>query len=135
MITESIIVVRYAETDQMGIVHHSHYPVWYECARSDYVRQLGFGYGEMEAAGVFLPLVEMGSRFLAPACYDERLTVRAKIGKLMLATIRFDYEVLRGEKLLNRGFTLHAFTDREMKPFSLKKRCPDYYRLLEASME
>lgn len=72
MIHHTSIVVRYAETDQMGIVHHAVYPVWYEVARTELIRQIGIPYSQMEAMGVMTPLVELKSRYKGVTRYEDR---------------------------------------------------------------
>ena len=83
MKTQSNIVVRYAETDQMGIAHHSVYAVWYEVARSDFIKQIGMTYSEMEKEGVMTPVVELTSKYRLPACYEDELTIEVSIGRLI----------------------------------------------------
>ena len=69
MISKSQVVVRYAETDQMGIAHHANYPIWYEIARTDLIKNIGMTYSEMEHMGVMTPLVELGCRYIGTAHY------------------------------------------------------------------
>lgn len=69
MKSRSRIIVRYAETDQMGVVHHAVYPVWYEVARTDFIKQVGMTYSQMEQMGIMLPLIELQCRYLLPAHY------------------------------------------------------------------
>lgn len=79
MISKSKVTVRYAETDKMGIVHHSVYPIWYELARTDLSKQAGFPYSKMEEVGVMTPLVELNSKYYSPAYYDDNLIVTARV--------------------------------------------------------
>ena len=126
----SKIIVRYAETDKMGIVHHSIYPVWYEVSRTDFVKELGLQYSEMEKQGVMTPLVEMHSKFIMPADYEDELIVKTKIGKLSPVRIIFEYEVYKDEVLINTGSTMHAITNTELKPINLKKVNEEMYNKL-----
>lgn len=71
--------VRYAETDCMGIVHHSNYPIWYEMGRGDYVKMLGFNYREMEEQGIMTPLLNLNCSFGKPALYDDEIILRTKV--------------------------------------------------------
>jgi acyl-CoA thioester hydrolase len=85
--------VRYAETDQMGMVHHSNYIVWMEEGRSALMRALGSSYAEFEADGYYLAVSEVHARYLAPARYDRAVTVRTRIAEVRSRTVTFDYEI------------------------------------------
>ncbi|MFQ5915179.1 MAG: acyl-CoA thioesterase [Nitrospinota bacterium] len=113
----SEIVVRYAETDQMGVAHHSAYLVWFEVARTDLFRKLGYAYRRLEEQGFLMPVVESGCRHLAGARYDDRLSVEARIGEVRRTRVRVEYTVRDGyEKVLAEGFTVHPFLNSEMRP-------------------
>lgn len=135
MYSESKFDVRYAETDQMGIVHHSVYPIWYEAGRTDFTKKLNMTYAQMEREGVMTPLVELTSQYKKPAHYGDTVMVRTSIQKLTPARIIFYYEVYRGEELLATGTTMHAWTGRNLKPMNLKKHRPDLYEMMEKTME
>ena len=93
---ESIEVrVRYAETDQMGVVYHTHYLVWCEVARTEYMRRAGISYSEIEAAGTFLAVAEAQIRYHAAARYDDEIRIDAWIGRVQSRAITFGYEVWR----------------------------------------
>lgn len=104
--------VRYAETDQMGVVHHSAYFVWFEEARSDFMRARGSSYAEFERAGLMLPLSEASARYLAPARYDELVKVRVWIEELRSRALTFGYEVRSAAsgQTLATGRTTHVVT-------------------------
>ena len=89
--------VRYAETDCMGIVHHSNYPIWYEMGRGDYVKMLGFNYREMEEQGIMTPLLNLNCSFGKPALYDDEIILRTKVILISAARITFSYTVKRIE--------------------------------------
>lgn len=138
MIHETSIVVRYAETDQMGIVHHSVYPIWYEVARTELIRQIGISYSQMEAMGVMTPLVELKCRYKGVTHYEDRLTLRSWVSKLSPASVEFAYEVYReGETAAcNFGSTLHAWVDASsFRPINMKKRYPEIYAAIEKMAE
>ena len=137
MKTQSKIIVRYAETDQMGIAHHSVYPVWYEVARSDYIKQIGMTYSEMEKEGVMTPVVELTSKYRLPACYEDELTIEVCIGRLSPARIEFLYMIYKNgeERPINTGSTMHAWVGKDMAPFNLKKHRPDLYAKIEHCKE
>ena len=101
--------VRYAETDQMGIAHHSNYFVWFEAGRSEYCRALGLPYGEWEKEGVYMPVVEVQCRYKSPLRYDELATLEVLPPEIRSCTMTFRYRLL-GEagKLAAEGWTKHA---------------------------
>ena len=137
MQSESIIVVRYAETDQMGVAHHSHYPVWFEVGRTNLLNSFGSSYGDIERAGVLLPLYELRCKFASPARYEDELVIRTRISQLTRVRASFAYEIVhvQSERLIATGETLHAWTDRNLRPINVQKRIPEAYALLESIMK
>ena len=131
-IAETTFHVRYAETDQMGIVHHSAYIVWFEEGRSAWSRQAGRSYADFERAGYALAVSEVGARYLASARYDQRVTVRTRIAQVRSRLIRFEYEVVSAEsgELLVTGFTSHICLDRHGAP----ARIPEEWRQFWAGL-
>ncbi len=124
---ETEIRVRYAETDQMGIVHHANYPVWFEAGRSDLCRAKGFSYREMEERDDALMVVaELYCRYKSPAFYEDVVIVRTKVAEVRSRSIRFVYEVYRpaDSTLLVEGETLHLVTDSNKKV----RQVPEFYR-------
>lgn len=109
---ETKVRVRYAETDQMGYVYYGNYATFYEVGRVELFRSLGFSYKALEDSGIMLPVLELQSKFLKPAKYDEEITVKASLNEKPSVKIRFDYELFnqRGE-LLNTGSTTLVFVD------------------------
>lgn len=106
--------VRYAETDQMGIAHHSNYFVWFEMGRSDYCRDLGLPYGQWEENGVYLPVVEVHCRYKSSLRYDELVTMEVFPTELKGASLTFGYRLLHDDgHLAAEGWTKHAFVDAE----------------------
>ena len=137
MISKSKINVRYAETDKMGIVHHSVYPIWYEVARTDFCKEIGFTYAKMEEEGVMTPLVGLECKYIKPAYYDDELEVQTQIRKLTPARIEFYYEVYNNKDntLLNIGSTTHAIVGKELKPINLKKYNIKIWEILSKTIE
>ena len=133
MISKSIVNVRYAETDRMGIVHHSVYPIWYELARTDLSKLAGFPYSKMEEEGLMLPLIEVNCKYYSPAYYDDELVVTATVSKLTPVRIVFYYEVFRKdqERPINTGYTVHAIVNKDMRPVNTKKSFPKIYESME----
>ena len=136
MISKSIVNVRYAETDKMGIVHHSVYPIWYELARTDLSKMAGFSYAKMEEVGLMTPLIGLECKYYSPAYYDDELIVTSTVSKLSPVRVEFFYEVYRKgeEKPINVGTTTHAIVDKNMKPVNSKKLYPDIYKIMEDMM-
>ena len=133
MISKSIVNVRYAETDRMGIVHHSVYPIWYELARTDLSKLAGFPYSKMEEEGLMLPLIEVNCKYYSPAYYDDELVVTATVSKLTPVRIVFYYEVFRKdqERPINTGYTVHAIVNKDMRPVNTKKSFPKIYESMK----
>jgi acyl-CoA thioester hydrolase len=117
--------VRYAETDQMGVVYHANYLVWFEVGRVELMRSLGFDYKQMEAEdGIGIAVVGVTVRYKAPAKYDDELLVRTRIHTVRGPLIKFGYQVLRAadEALLCEGETTHVVVDKTMKKAPLPEK-------------
>lgn len=129
MQTTTRLTVRYAETDQMGIAHHSNYPIWFEAGRTDFIKQTGFSYSDMEKRGVLLPLYEVTCRYKSPARYEDEIAIITRIKALTRVRLILTYQVVRmgDNALLATGETLHAFTDASLKPLNAEKAIPDVY--------
>lgn len=104
---ESRFRVRYAETDQMGVVHHAAYIIWFEQGRTDYMREIGVNYADVERSGLFLAVGEVQIRYGAPARYDEEIRVLTRIDRVQSRAVTFAYEVLRADsdERLASGYT------------------------------
>ncbi len=138
MVSKSKVTVRYAETDQMGIVHHSVYPIWFELARTDLAKQAGLAYSKMEKMGVMTPLVELNCKYKKPAYYEDELIVTATLSKLSSVKIEFYYEVFHeGEdKPICTGSTVHALvSSKNFHIVNAKKDFPEIYSIMEKMME
>jgi len=110
------LTVRYAETDQMGSVHHSAYLIYMEAARVEHLTAMGLPYHEMEARGVFLPVIDLSVRYYRSAKFGQRLTVVSRIQPLTGVRLRVDYKIYEGNALITEGHTLHAFVGKTGKP-------------------
>ena len=108
--------VRYAETDQMGFAHHSHYATWFECGRVDMMNRIGIPYRDLEERGFLLPLLELGVRYIRSTTFDDRLEVHTFVRERPRAKIRIEYEISREGTLVSSGFTVHGFIDRDGRP-------------------
>jgi len=101
--------VRYAETDQMGIVYHANYLVWCEIGRTDFIRSRGMSYADMERSGVSLAVSELSARFHAAARYDDMIRVRTTLAEFRSRIITFDYLITRlvtGDRLVSARTSL-----------------------------
>jgi acyl-CoA thioester hydrolase len=114
--SRTAITVRYAETDMMGIVYHGSYLPWFEVGRTTLLKECGLPYRELEAQGYRLPVIELGTKFFKPALYDDVVTVITRLKERPMLRIHLEYEVRRGEELLVRGFTTHAFINPQGEP-------------------
>jgi acyl-CoA thioester hydrolase len=125
---EARLRVRYAETDQMGVVYHANYLVWMEVGRVEYCRASGFRYRDLEQEGILLAVVEAHCRYLSPALYDEEVVVSTGIEEATARLVRFAYRISSGEdgRLLAEGFTKHVFCGRNRKAAKL----PEKYHML-----
>ena len=116
--------VRYAETDQMGVVYYANYLVWFEVGRTDLLRQNGWSYREMEVDGYSLPVIDVLCTYKAPAKYDDEIEVRTTGEMVSPVRMQFNYEVVRmaDHGVLAVGSTVHATLDRAGKPCRLPER-------------
>lgn len=115
--------VRYAETDKMGVVYYANYLVWFEVARTDLLRSLGWSYREMEAAGISLPVIEVHCEYHRPARYDDEIEVRTEGQMLSAVRMQFNYTVLReGGSVAATGHTVHAAVTPEGRVCRLPER-------------
>ena len=117
--------VRYAETDQMGVVYYSNYLIWMELGRAEYFRATGGRYKDMEANdGILLAVVDAHCRYLYPARYDEEIAVTTSIAIANRRMVQFRYEIRDPllDRMLAHGETKHIFLNREMKPVKLPEK-------------
>jgi acyl-CoA thioester hydrolase len=122
---ETNLRVRYAETDQMGVVYHSNYIVWFEVGRVEMLRQLGFSYSEMEKQdGIHIAVVDVRCRYKAPAHYDELVTIRTQLLNVRESLLHFGYEVIRDPDgiLLAEGETVHIVVNSAFKRIHLPQK-------------
>ena len=120
----SRVRVRYAETDQMGVVYYANYFVWFEIGRTDLLRSAGWSYREMEADGYTLPVIDAQCAYRESAKYDEELEVRTTGALMSPVRVQFSYEVVRpaDQKTLATGSTVHATLDRAGRPCRVPER-------------
>lgn len=108
------IRVRYAETDQMGYVYYGNYATYFEVARVEMIRSIGYSYKSMEAEGILMPVLELKTKYIKPAFYDQELTIKTTIKSKPTVRIKFDYEVFNDEgQLLTVAETTLVFVRQE----------------------
>jgi acyl-CoA thioester hydrolase len=137
-VSEVTIRVRYAETDQMGVVYHSNHFVWFEVGRVEFFRQLGFSYKDMEQQdGCHIAVVDARCRYKAPARYDDEVVVRTQLKNARESMVHFGYELLRASDglLLAEGETMHVVIDREMKKTAIPAKYMAIFKDAIASRE
>jgi acyl-CoA thioester hydrolase len=129
---ESRFRVRYAETDQMGMVYYANYLIWMEVGRSDFCRECGFSYRDLEREEqAYLTVVEANCRYLAPARYDDEIVVETTLSRLKSRAIEFTYRIKSGASVLAEGRTLHVVIGTDGKPHAMPSR---YLDLLKAKL-
>lgn len=119
--SETRVRVRYAETDQMGVVYHSNYLIWFEVGRVEFIRQMGLDYRQMEAEGCNIAVVDVHARYREPARYDDELVIETRLLAARGTVVKFGYRILRvGDgALLCEGETMHVCVGRDMKKMDL----------------
>lgn len=135
MLSETTVRVRYAETDQMGVVYHSNYIIWFEIGRVELLRQLGFNYRQMEIEDdCAIAVVDVRCRYRSPAFYDDVITIRTKLAHLRRKVLHFHYEMWRDtdSTLLAEGETVHVVVNSKMKPHALPDK---YYEAFSQAVE
>jgi len=130
-INETRLRVRYAETDQMGVVYHANHFIWFEVGRVELLRQLGFSYRDMESKdNCFIAVAEAKCRYRAPVHYDDEVLVRTQLLNVRESVVHFGYELRRAEDgvLLAEGETTHIVTNEAMKIAELTQRYLSVFR-------
>ena len=122
---ETRLRVRYAETDQMGVVYHSNHLIWFEVGRVELMRQMGFSYRDMERDdGCFIAVAEVKCRYRAPIYYDDEVVIRTRLKTVRESVLVFSYELFRADSsaLVAEGETTHIVTDAKMKVAALPEK-------------
>ncbi|ACL75816.1 acyl-CoA thioesterase [Ruminiclostridium cellulolyticum] len=128
------LTVRYAETDRMGIVHHSNYPVWFEVGRTEFIKQCGISYSYIESLGIMLPLLELHCKYINSSTYEDSIIVRTSIKSYSKTRLNFKYDVFKSDNTehpITTGETSHVWTTSDLKPINLKKHYPLLYEIIE----
>jgi acyl-CoA thioester hydrolase len=125
----SIVRVRYAETDKMGVVYYAHYFVWFEIGRTEWLRETGWNYRAMEAEGLGLPVIESHCEYKLGARYDDEIEIRTRARLVSPLRIAFDYELVRradGAPIAS-GYTVHVTLDSSGRPTRLPARVKELF--------
>jgi acyl-CoA thioester hydrolase len=131
-VCESRFRVRYAETDQMGMVYYANYLIWMEVGRSDYCRESGFSYRDLEQEEqAFLTVAEANCRYLAPARYDDEILVETELTRIRSRVVEFSYRIKCGATVLAEGKTVHVVIGTEGRPRAMPAR---YLDLLKSKL-
>ncbi len=126
------IRVAYADTDQMGMVYYGNYLVYFERGRTEWMRECGFPYTEMEKRGFFFPVLHAECKYITPARYDDLITIETKLTEVTAASITCSYEIKRDGQILAKGSTKHPFVDKTFKPVRFPK---DIKAVMEKNIE
>jgi acyl-CoA thioester hydrolase len=128
VVRQTRLRVRYAETDRMGVVYYANYLVWFEVARTEWLRETGWTYREMELEGVSLPVIEAHAEYRRPARYDDEILISTRMQVVTPVRVRFDYEVWRAgdDAPLATGHTVHAALDVNGRPCRLPARVREH---------
>lgn len=131
VVNETRIRVRYAETDQMGVVYHANHFIWFEVGRVEFLRQVGFSYKDMEQHdNCFIAVVDARCRYKAPAQYDDEIIVRTRLKNIRESVIHFGYELVRASDraVLAEGETTHIVADAQMQKTTLPEKYMKVFR-------
>lgn len=124
-IHETEVRVRYQETDNMGVVYYANYFVWFEIARTEYLRSQGISYRALESKGIYLMVAGASCQYKYPARYDDLIRIQSWISKLKNSSLTFEYKLFLGDRLIATGESVHVFTDRAGKPMRIPKELRD----------
>lgn len=132
-ISEKTIEVRYAETDQMGVVYHANYLVWMELGRTKLIEDLGFKYVEMEQQGILSPVIDLNVAYKTPVRYGEKALIKTWIEEYDGIRVTYGYEIYNGDnKLALSGESRHACVKKEsFRPVSIRKTFPEWHEAYE----
>ncbi len=108
-------IARYAETDMMGIIHHSVYPIWAEAARTELMKETGYSYTEIEKSGVMLPVAEIRFYYKAPALYEDKITIESAVTHLDNRRLRIDYKIMARDIVCCIGYSKHIFMNSKTR--------------------
>lgn len=129
LISETTVEVRYAETDQMGVVYHANYLVWMELGRTSFIKDLGYSYAKMEEDGIISPVIDIQASYKKSMRYGEKATVKTWVEEYDGFRVKYGYEILNeAGELSVTGFSVHVCVKKEnFRPISIKRMYPDWH--------
>ncbi|KGA97267.1 hypothetical protein AJ85_04480 [Alkalihalobacillus alcalophilus ATCC 27647 = CGMCC 1.3604] len=132
-IVSTKIAVRYAETDQMGVVHHSNYVVWFEVGRTEFIKELGFSYAEMERDGILSPVIDLQVSYKQPTTYGEEVSIHTWVEEYDGIRVKYGYEVKnKAGQLCVTGNSVHVCVKKDnFRPISIRKTLPHWHEAYE----
>ena len=122
--------VKYYETDQMGVVHHSNYIRWMEEARIDFLDRIGWNYRKMEESGIISPVTAVDCKYKISTLFDDLVMISVWVEEFKGVKLKIGYEMKRDSVVVCEGRSEHCFLDKEGKILNLRKQCPDFYETL-----
>ncbi|MDN5301550.1 MAG: acyl-CoA thioester hydrolase [Thermoanaerobacteraceae bacterium] len=130
---DTTVWVRYAETDQMGVVYYANYLVFFEVGRNVYFNSIGSSYADMEREGVYFPVIESHCVYRHPARYGDNIVIKTAVAGMKPTRVKIVYEILRSKDnlLLAQGYTEHAFMSKEGRPLNISKTHPHIWEKLK----
>lgn len=130
-VAETKIRVRYQETDNMGVVYYANYFIWFEVARTEYLRSAGISYKKLEEKGIFLMVASASCEYKSPAKYDDMVRIQTWIPKLKNSSLRFEHKLFVEERLIATGESVHVFTNSSGKPIRIPQEIRGLYNEAE----
>lgn len=125
---ETEIRVRYQETDNMGVVYYANYFIWFEVARTEYLRSAGISYRKLEEKGAYLMVASATCQYKSPARYDDVVRIQTWIPKLKNSSLQFEHKLFIGDKLIATGESVHVFTNSNGRPIRVPEEIRDFYK-------
>ncbi|MCT4662971.1 MAG: acyl-CoA thioesterase [Tissierellales bacterium] len=129
------IKTRYNETDQMGVIYHANYFNWFTLGRDAIFDHIEVDYRSLEKDGIYLPVAEVNCKYIKSAYYNDELTIRTSVRSFKGVKLILDYEILRDDECIAKGYTVHGFVDRDMKPVKLRRTHREWDEKLRAASE
>lgn len=127
--------IQYYETDKMGVTHHSNYVRFMEEARVDYLDQIGYSFGRMEAEGLVSPVVSVNVRYVKPTFFGDKIEIAVSLSEMTAAKMRIGYTMTCNSEIVCQAESLHCFVDKNSRPISLKRAKPQLFELLSSLVQ
>jgi len=133
-VSYTTVRVTYRDTDAMGVAYHTNYIHWFEIGRTEFLRETGYPYSELEKIPIWMPVAQVYCDYKSPARYDDVLEIATYISKLGYVSLTMSYEIMRKStgELLVAGYTRHGITNEKMKPVHANKIAPEFYAALKS---